>query len=83
MPVIRISEKTKQQLEELAIELRGDPRIRSAKHNGQSFVPADQLVSLALETLKKATNGRTSSHNFDQEKENGSENGKQKRRPKN
>ena len=82
MPVIRVSKETKKQLELLANDLHGDPRIRHAKHNGQAFVSADQIVSLAVEALKKATHGRLSSHNFDEKEKNGAENGKQKKRSK-
>lgn len=82
MPVIRISKETKKQLELLARDLNGDPQIRHAKHNGQAFVSADQIVSLAVEALKKATYGRPSSHDSDKKEENDSENGKRKKRSK-
>jgi hypothetical protein len=52
MTMIRVKESTRQKLQRLAVRLLGTPGVEPAKHSGQQFVPADQVIRRALEALE-------------------------------
>lgn len=61
MPQVRVKTKTKNRLEKLAEQLVGSPGVETAKHAGMEYVPADQVLSLALEALEESIQAKKGS----------------------
>lgn len=68
MPLIRVSEDTKDQVDKLARQLLelnqqgGSPVVRISRHRAGSFVSADEVVALALEALQHEINEEAEAH---------------------
>jgi hypothetical protein len=52
MPQIRVKSSTKARVQKLAAELLGTPGIEQAKYAGIGYVPADQVIVLAVTQLE-------------------------------
>lgn len=65
MPMIRVSEDTKGQVDHLAKQLLelnqqgGAPAVRISRHRAGDFISADEVVWLALEALQIEIKNRT------------------------